>query len=238
MPETKLVHMSQLTGKLQTIDFALAFITSSFPDYNCIAIAIIKGKMLTLSIYMPVSSSSSKTLENIDDKATEEVLKDNHSNMATSLLRPDKNITFGSLLTARCCFGIASINNVIYVVGTCCYFSSVQYLMEIILGGYNRSDCLDTIEEFDLVENKWKPLSLPMSTRRGRVSAAVVNDEIYICGGSDGQKELSTGECLDLKSMNKWTMIKELSTPLAHSGKLILLYQKRKAGKGKIFLKI
>ena len=65
-----------------------------------------------------------------------------------------------------------------------------------------------------------------MSSRRGRVSAAIVNNNMYVCGGSDGQKELNTGEYIDLTSMNKWSMIKELSTPVAHSGKLFLHFLK------------
>jgi hypothetical protein len=58
-----------------------------------------------------------------------------------------------------------------------------------------------------------------MNRRRGRVSATIVNNKIYVCGGSDGQKELNTGECFNLKSMDKWSVIKELSTPVAHGCK-------------------
>lgn len=94
-------------------------------------------------------------------------------------------------------------------------------IIPFILGGYNRGDCLDTVEQFNPIENTWKLLSSPMTSRRGRVSAAIVNNKIYVYGGSDGQKELNTGECFDLKTMRKWSMIKELSTPIAHGGKLI-----------------
>ena len=38
----------------------------------------------------------------------------------------------------------------------------------------------------------------------------------------------NTDECFDLKSMNKWSMIKELSTPVAHGGKLFLHLIKKK----------
>ena len=114
----------------------------------------------------------------------------------------DNYIPLGSLLTARCCFGTASSNDMIYVVG-----------------GYNRGDCLNTIEEFDPIQNQWKLLPYSMTSRRGRVSVTIANNKIYALGGSDGQKELQTGECFDLKSMNKWSAIKELSTPVAHGGK-------------------
>ena len=89
----------------------------------------------------------------------------------------------------------------------------------MFIGGYNRGDCLDTIEQFNPIENKWKLLSHPLISRRGRVSATIVKNKIYVCGGSDGQKELNTGEYFDLKSMDKWSMIRDLSVPVAHSGK-------------------
>ncbi|CAF1047277.1 unnamed protein product [Rotaria sordida] len=182
-PETKLIHMSQSN------------------DHSYIAIAIIKGKMSILSIHMSLSPSPT-AIENNLVVPIEKTFDDSHSNTTSPILMFDKDITFGSLLTARCCFGTGSINDMIYVVGKC---------------GYNRDDCLETIEQFDPIENKWKLLSFPMTSRRGRVSATIVDDKIYVCGGSDGQKELNTAECFDLKSMNKWSMIKELSTPVAHS---------------------
>lgn len=58
-----------------------------------------------------------------------------------------------------------------------------------------------------------------MTSRRGRVSATIFNNKIYVYGGSNGQKELNTGECFSLKVRDKWSMIKQISTPVAHSGK-------------------
>ena len=88
-----------------------------------------------------------------------------------------------------------------------------------LLGGYDRGDCLDTIEEYSPIEDRWTLLSIPMISRRGRVSAAILKNKIYVCGGSDGQKELNTGECLDTQSMDKWLPISDLATPVAHGGK-------------------
>ncbi|CAF3458633.1 unnamed protein product [Rotaria socialis] len=181
-PETKLIHMSQSN------------------DHSFIAIAIIKGKMLILSLHMSLSPSSPTTPELNVGVPLEKTYDENHSNGNSPILTIDNDIEFGSLVTARCCFGTASIGDKIYVVG-----------------GYNRSECLKTIEQFDFNQNKWKLLSYPMANRRGRVSSTIVNDKIYVCGGCDGQKELNTAECLDLKSMNKWSTISELSTPVAHS---------------------
>jgi hypothetical protein len=96
--------------------------------------------------------------------------------------------------------------------------------IEVFVGGYNRGDCLDTIEQLNPDEGKWSLLSSSMISRRGRVSATSLNNKIYVCGGSDGQKELNTGECLDLKIVDKWSMIKELAKPVAHSGKLFIYF--------------
>jgi hypothetical protein len=95
-------------------------------------------------------------------------------------------------------------------------------ILLFFLGGYDRGECLDTIEQFDPIEDKWTSLSIPMLSRRGRVSAAILSNKIYVCGGSDGQKELNTGEYFDLQSMDKWLPIKDLDTPVAHGGKIFL----------------
>jgi influenza virus NS1A-binding protein len=101
------------------------------------------------------------------------------------------------------------------------FFDGVENrtFFDFVLGGYDRGDCLDTIEQFDPVEVKWHLLAIPMTTRRGRVSAAFLKNKIYVCGGSDGQQELNTGEVFDLQLMDKWMPIKDLATPVAHGGR-------------------
>ena len=91
-------------------------------------------------------------------------------------------------------------------------------LITLLQGGYNRGDCLDTIEQYDPKHGKWNTISSPLTTRRGRVSAAIVLNRMYVCGGSDGQKELNTGEYFDLKSRKTCSMFEKLTAPMAHSG--------------------
>jgi len=59
---------------------------------------------------------------------------------------------------------------------------------------------------------------MPMTTRRGRVAATLVKNKIFVCGGSDGQEELDTGEYLDLDFLDKWMPIKDLPTRVVHGG--------------------
>ncbi|CAF3078570.1 unnamed protein product [Rotaria sp. Silwood2] len=190
-PNLKLINnnlTSNVTNDLQAFETKLIHIDQS-TEYTYIAIAVVKGKMLSIAIHMSPSSLSTPNTsgnghlihtDNIDDN--EYVTK-----LFSPILTTDKEIPLASLSTARCGFG-----------------------------GYDRGDCLDTIEQFNPIEGKWTSLSVPMSSRRGRVSAAIVNNKIYVCGGSNGQQELNTGEYFNLKSMNKWSPIKDLDTPVAH----------------------
>lgn len=199
IPETKLIHMSHSSGSF----FSLHTSSSIDPfilEHSHIAIAIITGKMLILSIHTSIPSPISSTPEMNEIITTDTI----YQNLSTPILTVEKDIPLGSLLTARCCFGSASYNDRIYVVG-----------------GYNRGDCLNTIEEYDPNENQWKFIPIAMTSRRGRVSISIVHNRIYVFGGSDGQKDLNTGEYFDLKSMNKWMPIKELSTPVAHACKCL-----------------
>ena len=47
----------------------------------------------------------------------ERVIDDNALHLFGPVLTSDKNIAVGSLVTARCCFGTAAIDDQIYVVG-------------------------------------------------------------------------------------------------------------------------
>ncbi|CAF0889575.1 unnamed protein product [Rotaria sordida] len=202
-PNLKLINdnlISNVTNNLQTFETKLIHIDQS-TEYSYIAIAIIQGKMLSVAIHMSPSSLSTPTISENGPLTHTNSTNDNTyvANLFSPILTSDKDIPLASLSTARCGFGITSTNNTIFVVG-----------------GYDRGDCLDTIEQFNPIEGKWTLLSIPMTSRRGRVSAAVVNNKIYVCGGSNGQQELNTGEYFDLQTMDKWSPIKDLTTPVTH----------------------
>jgi hypothetical protein len=83
--------------------------------------------MLAISIHISLPTSGPLTPEQIIATPIEKVAGDNQSNTTSPILTVDKDITLGSLLTARCCFGIASINDSIYVVGMYIYTSHMFY---------------------------------------------------------------------------------------------------------------
>ena len=96
----------------------------------------------------------------------------------------------------------------------------------VIMGGYNGSKYLSTVEVLDTLQDKIVPLSgLTMNTPRGDFGAAVVGNSIYAIGGEDNNKySLDSVEVLtfnaDVDSIgdastvfgksSSWTMSKDL----------------------------
>lgn len=85
----------------------------------------------------------------------------------------------------RCSVGAVDLNGKLYAVG-----------------GYDRGDCLNTVEQYDPQLNEWMPVST-MNSPRGRLGAEVINGKIYAIGGSNGHTELSTVEVFD-EALNTW----------------------------------
>ncbi len=116
-------------------------------------------------------------------------------------------------------------------MGTCTLDAGARV---IVCGGYDRGECLRSVEQYDAVANVWTPLA-PMCRDRGRCSAAVaLNAEgecvrrpipltldtgetrIYVLGGSDGNADLNTLESYDLAA-NKWTKLAtKMTEPRSH----------------------
>lgn len=87
-------------------------------------------------------------------------------------------------------------------------------------GGYDRGECLKTVESYDISTNKWTTMQ-PMKVPRGRFNAAVINNKVYAVGGCDGQKELSSAEYWDPES-NSWKQLPNLPAVRSHAGKDIV----------------
>ncbi|KAM4640773.1 influenza virus NS1A-binding protein isoform 1-T2 [Discoglossus pictus] len=87
----------------------------------------------------------------------------------------------------------------------------------IAAGGYNREECLRTVECYNPDSDSWSFIS-PMKTRRARFQMAVLMGQLYVVGGSNGHSdELSCGEKYDPK-LNQWTPIPELKTNRCNAG--------------------
>ena len=80
-------------------------------EYSYIAIAIVQGKMLSITIHLSLTSSSAP---NTPDGA--EILNPDKMN-DDQLLTMDTDIPLASLSSARCGFGVTSTNDAIYALG-------------------------------------------------------------------------------------------------------------------------
>uniref|UniRef100_A0A0N4Z8T6 BTB domain-containing protein n=1 Tax=Parastrongyloides trichosuri TaxID=131310 RepID=A0A0N4Z8T6_PARTI len=78
----------------------------------------------------------------------------------------------------------------------------------IICGGYDKGECLKSVEQYDIDSGEWKVLQ-NMSCERGRLDSAVCNDKVYAIGGSSGSDDLKSCEVFEPLT-NKWRMIKDL----------------------------
>uniref|UniRef100_A0A3Q3KEK4 BTB domain-containing protein n=1 Tax=Monopterus albus TaxID=43700 RepID=A0A3Q3KEK4_MONAL len=81
----------------------------------------------------------------------------------------------------------------------------------IAVGGYNREECLRTVECYDPIEDRWNFIA-PMRTPRARFQMAVLMGQLYVIGGSNGHSdELSCGETYDPHA-DEWAQVPELRT--------------------------
>uniref|UniRef100_A0A8C2I3W9 Influenza virus NS1A binding protein a n=1 Tax=Cyprinus carpio TaxID=7962 RepID=A0A8C2I3W9_CYPCA len=95
----------------------------------------------------------------------------------------------------------------------------------ITAGGYNREECLRTVECYNMKTDSWSFIA-PMRTPRARFQMAVLMGQLYVMGGSNGHSdELSCGETYN-PSADKWTQVPELRTNRCNAGKnFTSLYQ-------------
>ncbi|XP_069497464.1 influenza virus NS1A-binding protein isoform X2 [Ambystoma mexicanum] len=87
----------------------------------------------------------------------------------------------------------------------------------IAAGGYNREECLRTVECYDPRNDCWTFIS-PMKTPRARFQMAVLMGQLYVAGGSNGHSDdLSCGEMYD-PNADDWTPVPELRTNRCNAG--------------------
>lgn len=89
----------------------------AFADHSYIAVAIVKSKMVSIAIHMSLPTPSPHTPDKLVFTPLERIADETQPVVATPVLAGEKNSGLGSLVTARCCFGIASMEKNVYVVG-------------------------------------------------------------------------------------------------------------------------
>jgi len=84
------------------------------------------------------------------------------------------------------------------------------------VGGYDRGECLNSVELFDLNTNTWSPLK-PMLVARGRFAVAEMDGCLYACGGSNGQMDLCSAECYD-QYIATWISLPDMAVQRSYAG--------------------
>ncbi|XP_073732477.1 influenza virus NS1A-binding protein homolog B [Misgurnus anguillicaudatus] len=87
----------------------------------------------------------------------------------------------------------------------------------IAAGGYNREECLRTVECYDPKKDDWTFIA-PMRNPRARFQMAVLMGQLYVMGGSNGHSdELSCGEMYN-PIADEWSQVPELRTNRCNAG--------------------
>ena len=76
-------------------------------------------------------------------------------------------------------------------------------------GGYERGECLDSVESYNPQSNTWSNLP-SMTTARGRFDIAQIGNRLYACGGSNGQRDLRSAEVYD-PAENAWKRLNNMT---------------------------
>lgn len=110
----------------------------------------------------------------------------NMSDSGDSSSSGEEWVLIAPMSRGRCSVGAVELNGKLYAIG-----------------GYDRGDCLNTVEQYDCETNEWMPVT-SMNLHRGRLESAVVNRKIFAIGGSNGHTELNTMETYD-ETSNIWS---------------------------------
>ncbi|EFA06667.2 influenza virus NS1A-binding protein isoform X2 [Tribolium castaneum] len=154
-------------------------------EHSFLALVTLGGRLSTLSIQLRLNTPSTPSPVQTPD-----------SSRPASEEKPDLYCALANMSCPRCSVGCANFLNTL-----------------LVCGGYDRTECLRTVEQYIPETNTWKALP-SMRENRGRFKIAVVNDKVYAIGGSNGTTELDSVEMLDL-SLDKWVKMPKL--PLARS---------------------
>ena len=83
-------------------------------------------------------------------------------------------------------------------------------------GGYDRGECLRTVELYDPSSNRWSKLP-SMREARGRFDITVIDGKVYAVGGCNGTTELATAEVYSSDNC-KWMALPPLELARSNVG--------------------
>lgn len=201
-PDWNMIGVNKVGGKINICFFSLCdrsmIITAKliiyFPhsiEHTFLAIVTLNGRLAKLSVLLrlnaPPSPAAQDNISRIPD------------DQRSSSSEPDLYCALPTMKAGKCSVGCAELNGAL-----------------LVCGGYDRVECLKSVDKYIPESNTWEVLSA-MREARGRFGIAVVNDKVYAIGGSNGSTELATVEVLDPGS-GKWKAIASLPLARSNSG--------------------
>jgi len=169
--------------------------TTQVGEKSTMALTVINGRMTTLSVLQRLNNTISF---NKDSQVTPSSTPG--QSRQTSVERStDSMSAIPHMSTPRCAVGCANLNNSL-----------------LVCGGYDRGECLRSVEIYDPSLNRWTQLA-PMREARGRFDITVVDGKVYAIGGCNGTTELATAEVYNSEN-GKWTKLPPLALARSNIG--------------------
>ncbi|XP_061434733.1 influenza virus NS1A-binding protein [Lethenteron reissneri] len=166
-------------------------------DMQYLSLAVLSGTLCAISLHGRASSPR------VSPATTPVLSKSSSLEAGLDLEEPDAALLSG-MHYERCGLGAASLNGSL-----------------IAAGGYNREECLRTVERYDASTDSWSFIA-PMNTPRARFQMATLMGKLFALGGSNGHSdELSSGEVYD-PDADQWMSIPELRTNRCNAGVAVL----------------
>ncbi|KAL8612626.1 hypothetical protein ACOMHN_044567 [Nucella lapillus] len=151
-------------------------------------LAVLSGKMMAVSIHLrQVTSPSSPVSQGALLPAV-----DAGERCATLL-------PLGAMSSSRCAFGV------------CVWSGSF-----VVCGGYDRGECLVSVEVYNPTKGRWSKLP-SMLTPRARFGATELRGRLYAIGGCDGARDLDSVHYFSFQA-NKWEVAAPLKTARSSVG--------------------
>ncbi|XP_038117896.1 influenza virus NS1A-binding protein homolog A isoform X1 [Culex quinquefasciatus] len=167
--------------------------SSKISDHTFISLVTLNGNLSRLSIQLRLNVPTTPSPITTPDVLSASVSRDEDLSEAQ---QPELFCEVATMSGPKCGLGVAELEGKL-----------------LVCGGYDRAECLKSVESYCPVSNSWTQ-QCNMGEARGRVQIAVINGTVYAVGGCNGTTELDSVECLS-KLDKKWRKMCRL--PLARS---------------------
>lgn len=167
--------------------------SSKVGDHTFISLVTLNGNLSRLSIQLRLNIPTTPSPINTPDTLSSSVSKEEDLDES---LKPELFCEVATMSGPKCGLGVAELEGKL-----------------LVCGGYDRAECLRSVESYCPDTNSWTQQH-NMGEARGRVQIAVIEGTVYAVGGCNGTTELDSVECLS-KIDCKWKKMCKL--PLARS---------------------